>query len=102
MNDIELDALFESAKTHERKLFNLRAEKLKAEYEDSIKRKNRNLIEKAISGVANKIVENGDCFTSVYDTGLTMIAKNGDRYKIGIVVMLDEETKAGSINKSEQ
>jgi|688.fasta_scaffold195806_1 hypothetical protein len=102
MDDTELDALFESVKTHERKLFNHRAEKLKAEYEDGIKRHNQKLIEKAISEVANKIVENGDCFTSVYDTGLTMIAKNGDRYKVGIVVMREEETEAGSINKSEQ
>jgi len=99
MDDTELDALFESVKTHERKLFNHRAEKLKAEYEHGIKRQNQKLIEKAIIKIANKIVENGDCFNSAYDTGLTMIAKNGDRYKVGIVVMLDEETPTGTINK---
>jgi hypothetical protein len=94
---VELITFVDSLGGQDNKLSKERAERWTAEMEEDFKR--RALIEKAMSEVANKIVKNGDCFNSAYDTGITLIAKNGDRYKVGIVVMLDEETPTGTINK---
>jgi len=47
-------------------------------------------------------IENGGDIKSVFNTGLTLLSENGDRYNVGIVISLHEETETGKTNKSEQ